>query len=237
MGKIILRWVATVFFVLVVLCIIAFLSDENSGGLFWLIVLLLSILGSGSWATTSTIHIYHQNRDAGNEWLDANGWDKNTSLEYRGWRVYVNNPTQEVAVFNTANSTKQPDRVFRFGDIKGTDLYQEDVKGKSSVRVVIQMVDGKPYAMTVTNRPLPPNSPELQQALAFAKRVNDLFAMLAAGNGGSGSPGKIYVIAKCYNCGQLVRGEAGRSGWCPKCDANIKMPEATTPGVRIDRSR
>lgn len=235
MGKIVLRWIAAIFFVLIVLVGLAFLFDDDSGGWIWTIILILSILGSGSWATTSTIKVYHQNKDAGGEWLDAHGWDKSTSLEYRGWRIYVNNPTQEIAIFNTENSTKQPDRVFRFNDIKGADLYQEDVKGKSNVRVVIQMVDGKPYAMTVTNHPLPPNSPELQQALAFARKVNELFAMLASGNGVSGASGKIYVIAKCYNCGQLVRGEAGRSGWCPKCDASIKMPEATAPGVRIDR--
>lgn len=235
MGKIILRWVVFILVVAIVLGVIAFLSNSDSGGVFWLVVLLLSIVGSGSWATTSTIKIYHQTKDAGNRWLEENHWDKRTSLQYRRWQVYVNNATQEVAVFSTANSTKQPERVFHFRDIKGADLYQEDVKGKRSVRVVIQLMDGQPYAVAVTDRPLPPDSPELQQALAFAKRVNELFAMLANGNLASAA-GKPYVIAKCYNCGQLLRGEAGRSGWCPKCDARIQMPAATTPGVRIDRS-
>ena len=234
MGKVILRWIAAIFIVLFVLYLSAVLADDDSGGVLWLIILFLSILVSGSWATSGTVKVYHQNKDAGSGWLDSHGWDKSTSLEYRGWKLYVNNHTQEVAIFNTSNSTKQPDKVLRFGDIRGAGLYQENIKGKSNVRVVIQMIDGKPYAMAVTNRPLSPTSPELQQALAFARRVNELFSMIATGNVAGSASGKIYVIAKCYNCGQLLRGEAGRAGWCPKCDANIRMPDVTTPGVRID---
>lgn len=236
MWKVIRRWVAAIFIVLFVLYLSAILADDDSGGVVWLIILFLSILVSGSWATSGTVKGYRQSKDAGSSWMDSHGWDKSTSLEYRGWRLYVNNPTQEVAIFNTANSTKQPDKVLRFGDIRGADLYQEkNVKGKSNVRVVIQMIDGTPYAIAVTNRPLSPNSPELQQALAFARRVNELFSMIATGNVAGSASGKIYVIAKCYNCGQLLRGEPGRVGWCPKCDAHLQMPTIDTPGVRIEQ--
>lgn len=235
MLKIILNWIATIVVVILALAAMTAIFGANTGGIIWIILFLLLVFGGGTYATTETVKVYRCRQGAENRWLDSHRWDKSTSLIYRGWRIYVNNPTQEVAIFNANSGAAHPDKIFRFRDIKSADVYQENIKGKNSVHVVIQMIDGKPYAMAVTNRPLPPNSPELQQALSFAKKVNELFSVIAGGNVAGAASGKAFVIAKCFNCGQLLRGEPGRVGWCPKCDAHLQMPTIDTPGVRIEQ--
>lgn len=202
-------------------------GENETLGIILLILLILSLLGGGSKATVTTVKAKRSGQSSEDKWLSEHHWDKNVSVGYKHWSLYVNNPSEEVAIFHRNTGKGQPDRIIGFRDVREAGLYQESVKGKGTVRLVVQLVNGKPYVMPVTDKPLPPNDPELQRALEFAKKVNDLFSAMASGNAMVGGTGKRYVIAKCYNCGQLLRGEAGRSGWCPKCKAAVQMPNLT----------
>ena len=188
------------------------------------IIVQLLLLAGGIGATTATVHGARSGTASWSAWLEANGWGQAVSTSCRALAIYINNAARQLAIFR--QGTKEPERVLSFDNIAGCELYQQSMKEKSTVQLTIQLVNGQPYVIPVTDRPLPPDSPELAEALAFAKRVNDLLNSMAQGAGGvQGGAGKRYVVAKCYNCGQLLHGEAGRSGWCPKCDAAVRMPD------------
>lgn len=190
------------------------------------IVILLLLLAGGAGSTAATVRGARGGTASWNAWLEANGWSQEVSTSYGALAIYINNGARQLAVFR--RGSRQPERVLSFNEIAGCGAYQESVGQKSAVYLAVQLVNGQPYVIPVTDRPLPPDSPELMAALAFAKRVNDLLNALAQGAGtgtAQGEAGKRYVVAKCYNCGQLLHGEAGRSGWCPKCEAAVQMPD------------
>lgn len=200
-------------------------GDNDILNLILLLLLLLSLLGGGSKATVTTVKAKRSGQASEEKWLNEHHWEKNVSAQYKNWSLYVNNPSEEVAIFHRNSGKSQPDRLIGFKNVKESGIYQEATKGKNTVRLVVQFMNGKPYVMPVTDKPLAPDNPELQRALEFAKKVNDLFSAMASGNAMGNGYGKRYVIAKCYNCGQLLRGEAGKSGWCPKCKAAVQMPK------------
>lgn len=216
-------WILSI--VLVVVAVFGLLWSGGPGGLgiLFLVLLFLALFGGGTTSIITTVRAAGSG-DSSEKWLEDHQWNNTIPLKYDNWSLYFNNQTREVAVFDRRASKKEPDRILAFKDIADSELSQETVKGKTSIQLVIEFVSGQPYAMVVTGKPLPPDSPELQGALAFAKKVNELLSMMAFENAAGTETGKRYVIAKCYNCGQLLHGEAGKTGWCPKCKADIQMP-------------
>ena len=194
------------------------------------IVILVLLLAGGAGTTTVTIRGARHSSNPWAAWLEANGWSQEVSTSYGALAIFINNAARQLAIFR--QGSKEPERVLSFDDIAGCGVYQQSVKGKSAVQLTVQLVNGQPYVIPVSDRPLPPDSPELMGDLTFAKRVNELLNSIAQGVGATpDATGKRYVVAKCYNCGQLLHGEAGRSGWCPKCDAAVRMPDYA-PGIQ-----
>lgn len=222
--KAVFFWMISV--VLVVAAVFGLLLSGGDGvlGILFLVLLFLALFGGGAAATVTTLRA-SGGEDGSEKWLKANQWDKPLSLKHDSLSLYFNNQAGELAIFDRRESKKAPARILAYQEITNSGVYQENAKGKSSVQLVIQLVSGEPYVIAVTDGPLSSDSPELQAALAFAKKVNELLSMMAFENAAGVEPGKRYLIAKCHNCGQLLHGEAGKSGWCPKCKADVRMPE------------
>lgn len=222
--KAVFFWIMSV--VLAAAAVVGLLLSGGDGiwGILFLALLFLSLFGGGTTATITTLRAAG-GKDASEKWLDANQWEKPLSLKHGSLSLYFNNQTGELAIFDRRESKKAPARILAYQEITNSGVYQENAKGKSSVQLVIQLVSGEPYVIAVTDGTPPPDSPEVQSALAFSKKVNELLSMMAFENAAGVEPGKRYLIAKCYNCGQLLHGEAGKSGWCPKCKADVRMPE------------
>lgn len=222
--KAVFFWIISV--VLVVAAVFGLLLSGGNGilGILFLALLFLALFGGGITATITTLRAAGGG-DASEKWLEANQWEKPLSLKYDNLSLYFNNQSGELAIFDRRESKKAPARILAYQEITNSGVYQENAKGNSSIQLVIQLVSGEPYVIAVTNGTPPSDSPEVQAALAFAKKVNELLSMMAYENAAGVEPGKRYLIAKCYNCGQLLHGEAGKSGWCPKCKVDVQMPE------------
>lgn len=192
-----------------------------------LIILILLGTGTNSVAKRRKFAAVSTKKENINHWLIENNWDTSSMrLCNKYWNVCTNPQKEELAFFKMSTQCREPDKLMGFRSIKRADMYQDGSRGKASVRLVIQFTgpDQRPYVVPVTDGAVSLNDPEFQQALDFAKRLNDLIESIQNGQMQRGARTSSAVVVKCFNCGQLVKGIPGQKGWCPKCDTDMLIP-------------
>lgn len=201
--------------------------------LFWLIliIIILSLIGRRDWTGTGGVAVKQHTQNM-EKWLDKKGWKDTAGLSHQNWRVKINNPSQEIAVFDLKKACQNPDSLFSYNSVKHVDMFQEKVGRKSSIKFSIEFIgaDRRPYVMAVTDGSISTNSRQFKEALEFAREMNELISMLLQKRASFGtvSSGTRLIFGECCNCGFIVRGKINAEGLCPKCRAHIRMPDMVT---------